>query len=138
LEVITSEGDETATVFVEQVGFEGETSSNKLLTIKKRALKITLYRPDCLEGIYVTGMDRDTPGSTGNMPQRNQACPSCELSQETKELCKEIGKMLARIGDRINTLQMTRNGHNLHMNCLNGERINDDDTRPRPGVNKLP
>lgn len=83
-------------------------------------------------------MDRDKPRSTGNKPHRNQACPSCDLSQETKELCREIGKVLARIGDRINALQLTRNGHSHQMNCRDGERINDDDTRPRPGVNKLP
>lgn len=79
-------------------------------------------------------MDRDRPRSAGSQPQLNQACPSCELSQESKELCREIGKMLARIGDRINALQLTRN---RHMNCRDGERINDD-TRPRTGVNKLP
>jgi len=84
-------------------------------------------------------MDRDKPRSAGSKPQINQlACPSCELSQESKELCREIGKVLARIGDRINALQLTRNGHNLHINCRDGERINDDDTRPRTGVNKLP
>lgn len=84
-------------------------------------------------------MDRDNKSQAGNKSQNNQACPSCDqLNQETKELCREIGKMLARIGDRINVLQLTRNGHNLHLNCRDGEMINDDDTRPRPGVNKLP
>ena len=82
-------------------------------------------------------MDRDRPRSADSQPQLNQACTSCELSQESKELCREIGKMLARMGDRINALQLARNGHNLPMNCRDGERINDD-RRPRTGVNKLP
>lgn len=84
-------------------------------------------------------MDRDKHNSTGNGTHEKPACPSCELSQETKELCREIGRLLARIGDRINTqMQVTRNGHNLHLNCREGERLSDDDTRPRTGVNKLP
>lgn len=76
---------------------------------------------------------------TSNGTEDNEACPSCELSQETKELCREIGRLLARIGDRCNShLQVTRNGHNLHLNCREGERLSDDDTRLRTGVNKLP
>lgn len=101
-------------------------------------MKIISFCPDPLERIYATGMDRDKPRSAGSKSQINHVCPSRELSQESKELCKEIGRMLARIGDRINAFQVTRNGSNLHMNCLDGERINDDDTRSRSGVNKLP
>ena len=84
-------------------------------------------------------MDRDKAKSNGNGAQDKNACPSCELSQEDKELCREIGRLLARIGDRLNSqMQLTRNGHNLRLNCREGERLSDDDTRPRTGVNKLP
>ena len=82
-------------------------------------------------------MDRGKHRSAGAQSQNNEPCTSCDLSPETKELCREIGKILARIGDRVNSLQMISNGHSLHMNCRNGERTNGD-TRPRPGVNKLP
>lgn len=63
-------------------------------------------------------MDQEENGSNNSMTQKEQACASSELSQETKELCKEIGRLLARIGDRTNArMYLTRNGHNLRLNC---------------------
>ena len=88
-------------------------------------------------------MDHQKYKRTDNGKQsREQAWPSCELTQETKELCKEIGRLLARIGDRTNArMHVTRNGQNRRLNCREGERLSDDiadDTRPCTGVNKLP
>ena len=84
-------------------------------------------------------MDSDKDKSADNEREEKEACPSCELSQETKELCGEIGRCLARIGDRLNSqLPLTRNGHNLRLNCRDRERLNDDETRLRTGINKLP
>lgn len=82
-------------------------------------------------------MDRSKPGLVRTKSQDNEVCASCELSSEDKELCKVIGRILARIGDRMNSSEMVSNGHSLQANCRNGHRLNDD-TRPRPGVNKLP
>ena len=93
-----------------------------------------------LERVIRSQMDRDMNESVGNgTAEEGKACPSCELSKETKEMCAEVGRLLARIGDRLNSqLRVTRNGHRLYLNCREGERLSDDDTRPRTGVNKLP
>lgn len=84
-------------------------------------------------------MDCDKDKSADNDTEKKEACSSCELSQETKELCGQIGRCLARIGDTLNSqLRLTRNGHNLRLNCRDRERLNDDETRLRTGINKLP
>ncbi|CAH3174018.1 unnamed protein product [Porites lobata] len=84
-------------------------------------------------------MDCDKDKSADNETEKKEACASCELSQETKELCGQIGRCLARIGDTLNSqLRLTRNGQNLRLNCRDRERLNDDETRLRTGINKLP
>lgn len=84
-------------------------------------------------------MDCDKDKSADNETEKKEACASCELSQETKELCGQIGRFLARIGDTLNSqLRLTRNGQNLRLNCRDRERLNDDETRLRTGINKLP
>lgn len=111
----------------------GETLSNKLLTKwGSSKLKNFILRER-------SKMDCDKDKSADNDTEKKEACASCELSQETKELCGQIGRFLARIGDTLNSqLRLTRNGQNLRLNCRDRERLNDDETRLRTGINKLP
>lgn len=76
-------------------------------------------------------MDRKT-NSNDNGTKRQKVCEPNELSQETKESCKEIGKLLATLGDRINArMSATRNGQNVRRNCRQSGALPSEDTRSR-------
>lgn len=84
-------------------------------------------------------MDCNGTNTTGDRTSREQPYESNELSQETKESCKQVGRLLARFGDMLNVMYSTRNGHNVCQICPQGGGLRDAAyTRPRSGLNKLP
>ncbi|PFX17408.1 hypothetical protein AWC38_SpisGene18277 [Stylophora pistillata] len=113
----------------------------RLLTkIISNSTRLTIFIPSVLRSFWGTPealtMDRSKHGSVHTKSQENEVCDSCELSSADKEMCKAIGRILARIGDRVNSSQMLSNGRGLYVNCRNGHRL-DDDTRPWPGERSL-
>lgn len=63
-------------------------------------------------------MDHNKTNSNDTGTKSQKICEANELSQEAKESCKEIGKLLAALGDRMNAcMSATRNGQNVGRNC---------------------